>query len=99
VRGWVALGGTLAGAGLGALVACAHGCDSMYAHGTTRAVFEPGRALLGMSAGIATWAAIDGAFLAYREQPTASRAGLAVQPYVTVSPTTGRPRAGASFAF
>jgi hypothetical protein len=97
-HGWISFGGTLAAAASGALAACANGCDSMYAHGT-RAVFEPGRALIGATAGVASWALIDAAFLSYRDEPTAARPGLSVEPYLATSPTTGRPRAGASFAF
>jgi hypothetical protein len=97
-HGWVAFGGTLLGAGAGALAACAHGCDSPYAHGT-RALFEPGRALIGASAGIATWALLDAALFSYRSEPGATRPPSAIEPYVTASPTTGRPRVGASFAF
>jgi hypothetical protein len=97
-QGWVALGGMLLGAGVGALAACANGCESVYSHGT-RAIFQPGRALVGASAGIATWAALDVAFLSFREQRDASHDGSIVTPYLTTSPTTGRPRAGVSLSF
>jgi hypothetical protein len=97
-HGWVAFGGTLLGAGAGALAACASGCDSAYAQGP-RAIFEPGRALVGASAGIATWAVLDVALFSYRDEPAATRPGSAIEPYVTASPTTGRPRVGAAFAF
>jgi hypothetical protein len=97
-QGWVALGGTALGAGLGTLAACANGCSSPYDR-QSRAVFAPGRALLGATAGIATWALVDVALLSCREEPAAPRRTMSVEPFITTSPTTGRPRAGASFAF
>jgi hypothetical protein len=82
----------------GALAACARGCDSPYAHGT-RAIFEPGRTLVGASAGMATWAVLDVALFSYRSEPGATRPASAIEPFVIASPTTGRPRVGASFEF
>jgi len=100
-NGLFALGGTLAGAGVGTAIACASGCASPYdARGSGHGLFEPGRALIGASAGIATWAAVDVALVSRRhsaEEPEASSG--AVVPYLTTSPSTGRPRLNARVAF
>src|SRR5207245_1268001 len=47
--------------------------------------------------GYASIAATDIAWLSYREEPAAPRRTMSVEPFITTSPTTGRPRAGASF--
>jgi hypothetical protein len=100
-NGLLALGGTLAGAGVGTAIACASGCASPYdARGAGHGLFEPGRALVGASAGIATWAAVDVALLSRAHAADESETSPpAVVPYLTTSPTTGRPRVNARVAF